>query len=362
MQNRFSSDSNSRAAVSTFKPPAGNPVGLAKPLAPSSTGANDPKRPSNGRVVLEQILRNPNLPSPPSIALQIVELTSDPNTDIRKLVRILQVDPAICAQLLRTVNSCLYALRTPATSIDRAITVIGFNPLRSLVLSMALPSLNARLDSDSGLRSYWRDSVAGGMIAREMAVKLRLPLHGEIFIAGLLRDLGMTLLRERFGPEYDPVWCVTHERSAELRGATQCDWERETLGLDHAELGATLLSRWNLPSELAEMVRHHHAPEATGGLAPIVRQGCKILDFSDRLARIESIAKNPESLREVFQLAEGFGMSVEELEQFLKAINPKVEEFAAILDIEIGSCGDLSRIVSSGRDELARLSELPPST
>lgn len=311
---------------------------------------------SNPRV-LDEFLSNPNLPSPPAVALQIVDLASNPDTDIRDIVRLLKVDPGICAKLLKTVNSCFYGLRKPVATIERAVSVIGFHPLRSLVLGMAIPSLQSRSDSDEGLRGYWRTSVAGAMIVRELAIRARDSQAEEIFLAGLLRNLGMPLLRERFGSMYDPVWQVAERQGARLWGSKQCAWERSVLGLDHAELSAALLARWNLPKEVVQMVRYHHEPDATFGMDSRVRRASRMLDFASQLAKIEYIAEDAATLREVIRLAKiDYDLSVVDLEQFLELIAPKITEFAEILDVEIGSCATFAATLATGCAALAQLS------
>jgi eukaryotic-like serine/threonine-protein kinase len=283
------------------------------------------------RSVLEEIIEDPNLPSPPSVALQLVELASNPDADIREVVRVLNVDPAICAKLLKTVNSSFYGLRKPIASVERAVSIVGFRGLRSLVLGMVAPSLGGGGGAAGEFRAYWLESLSGAVTARELALRARHPMAEEIFLAGLLRDLGKLLLRQRFGDRYAPAWTgVTR-----LWGEREVAWEAEALGVDHAELSAALLARWRLPEEIVRMVRHHHDPEPSAEVSPLCRHGSRILQFGSLVARVENVPEDEEAVGELIRRASDFGMSPANLERLLGEVSPKVEEFAAILDVEV---------------------------
>lgn len=317
-----------------------NPVSPAAPdrrkvspnveSSPAGQSIGAPAAPD--RSVLDEILDDPNLPSPPSVALQLVELASDPDADMREVVRVLNVDPAICAKLLKTVNSSFYGFRKSVASVERAVSIVGFRGLRSLVLGMVAPSLGGAGGSAREFRAYWLESLSGAVTARELAVRARHPQAEEIFLAGLLRDLGMLLLRQRFGDRYDTAW----SGATRLWGGREVAWEIEALGVDHAELSATLLARWRLPEEIVRMVRHHHDSAPSAGAGPLCRHGSRILQFGSLVARVENLPEDEEAVSELIRRASDFGMSAADLERLLGEVSPKVEEFAAILDVEVG--------------------------
>src|SRR5437879_1893056 len=89
-------------------------------------------------TLLERILTNPLLPSPPTLALQIVEKTRQADCSVHEIGNLLAQDPALCGKVLKTLNSSLYALSQPVTSLQRAVAILGLKPLRSLVLGLTL--------------------------------------------------------------------------------------------------------------------------------------------------------------------------------------------------------------------------------
>jgi eukaryotic-like serine/threonine-protein kinase len=302
--------------------------------------------------LLARILNNPKLPSPPSVALQIVQKTRVPECTVEEIAGLLALDSAICGKVLKTLNSALYALSQPVSSLKRAVTILGLRPLRSLVLGLTLPAMESGLGSDEGLRRYWRDSVAGAILTQELAKRLRYPAPEDDLVASLLRDLGMLLLRYTFRDTYDP-WLG----SQQCRDEDQCEWEERNLGVHHAEVGAALLTNWGLPREIVEPIRFHHHPHLLIEPAAMGPQRAHLLNFTSRLARLSDSTGDAALLEEVLGTArDRYGMREPELETLLGRVHSTVEEFAAILKVDIGDCPDFAEALAAGREELTRLS------
>src|SRR5690242_9666250 len=103
----------------------------ATTYAPPSTSG----RPAGRRTreqLLATVLDSSRLPTPPAVALQVVHAASKPNCDPGEIVSILALDPVLCGKLLKAVNSCLYGLKQPVSSVARAVQVLGLNTIRSL--------------------------------------------------------------------------------------------------------------------------------------------------------------------------------------------------------------------------------------
>jgi HD-like signal output (HDOD) protein len=308
--------------------------------------------PDGDTTLLERILTNPLLPSPPTLALQIVEKTRQADCSVHEISNLLTQDPALCGKVLKTLNSSLYALAQPVTSLQRAVAILGLKPLRSLVLGLTLPAMQSRMETDQGLRNYWKESVAGAIIARELARRLKYPEPEDDLVASLLRDLGMLLLQQTFPAMYLPVWGA----DSEVPGG-QCAWEEQHLGIHHADVGAALLQSWGLPWELVEPIRFHHHPHLAPTEPHSLAQRAWLLDFSSRLARLEGLPRNRQRFQEILRIAqERFGLERAELEEFLTMVGSKIEEFACILRVNIGICPHFAEVLTAGCEELVRLS------
>jgi HD-like signal output (HDOD) protein/tRNA A-37 threonylcarbamoyl transferase component Bud32 len=316
--------------------------------------------PTNARTdrnqLIKRILTHPLLPSPPALALQIVEKASDPDCEVREICALLACDPVLCGKMLKIVNSALYCPSKPVTAIDRAVAILGFNRLRSLVLGMSIPAMQFRSNSDQGLRNFWKCSVSGAIIACELSRLLSYHNPEEDLVASLLRNLGIVLLEQTFHDQYEPVWTG----STQLAAGERCRWETETFGIDHAEVGAALLRAWRLPDAIVEPIRLHHSVEQAGSLPTHLAKRANLIEFIDRLTELEDVRSTPEDLRQLLQDArERFSLEPETLEKVLVEVTPKIEAFAALVQLDIGDCPRFSIALSAGCEELVRLSMEP---
>lgn len=306
--------------------------------------------------LLEQLLGHPMLPTPPALALRVVELASQPECNPKEICRLLSGDPALCAQLLKTVNSPLFGISRPANSIDRAVAMLGAKGLRSLVLGFSLAAMQRGMGADKRLERFWQEAAAGAIFARELAA-LRPPLGPqEEMVAALLRDIGRLVLHQVMPTHY----AVLSEKAKIGPQRELCDLERERFQFDHADLGAGLLERWRLPADLVSLVRYHHRPEALPAEQIALRRRVHLLQLADDLARLDEISLSPRRLEKLLKRAqEEFALSKDELLDFVQKSAPRIEEFSALFRIDLASRPDFGMILARGCEELVRLSMEP---
>jgi diguanylate cyclase (GGDEF)-like protein len=303
-------------------------------------------------TLLAQILENPDLPSPPGLALQVCEKASHPDCSLREISEMIRLDPALCGKLLKTVNSALFSPPRPVTSIDRALSVLGLRAVRSLVLSLSLPALQSRKTATAFMTSYWASSVAGAIIARELAVKMRRGDPDDDMVAGLLRDLGVLILNQVYPEEYEKVLT----RPAGEWVSRQCGLEEQLVGITHAEVSAALLRRWGLPEHLTEAIRHHHQPDRAAIAGPAIAERAQLLYFASQVAQLQLAPAPPETAREIVDLArDRFGMNEQELGDFLEPLTAKINAFASLLNVDIGRCDNFTVILARSIEELVKL-------
>ncbi len=170
-------------------------------------------------------------------------------------------------------------------------------------------------------------------------------------MAGLLRDLGILVLREAFPKEYRALWAS----SAKDWAQRQCDLEKETFGVDHTEISAGLLNSWNLPVEISHPIRFHHNPEGCADAAKAIQNRAWVLSFASKVATLGSNSSRPVS--ELLHIAQRhFGMDQGALIKFLAKVMPAIREFASLLKVDIGNIPNYSGIIAAGCQELVRLS------
>ncbi len=303
---------------------------------------------ADSQAALASILDNPHLPTPPALALQIVDKASRADCDPKEIIRLLSQDPGLCGKLLQAVNSSAFGLTRPVASLERAVTITGMKSLRSLVLGWSLSAIHTD-ERDKDVWRYWQESVAGAVMARELAVLARRPDPEDDLVAGLLRDLGVLVLRQVFPEEYQAL------SAQPCNGAELCRAEERAFGLDHCEVSAGLLNDWNLPAEVVEPIRHHHAPERCAEQSKEVVERTWLLYLASELARLNS--RVPGQLGPLSLVArQRFGINPGVLGGFLGQIMPRIEKFAALLKMDIGKSSDFAAVIAAGCKELVQLS------
>ena len=218
------------------------------------------------------------LPASPAIVAKVMGLTADLNASVEDLGEVLASDSALTAKVLRLSNSSFYGRSRSVSSLKEAILILGFYTLRSMVIASSTHALYGRKDNAQFGQKLWDHSLACGMASRLVARRIHHPKIEEIFIAGLLHDIGKMILGQKLTAAYDKV-----VREVEETGRSFVEIELARLGFSHVEVGATILQKWNFPPELVVGVKSHHDAVCDSGesVAPI---GC-VVGFSNKLAK-----------------------------------------------------------------------------
>jgi putative nucleotidyltransferase with HDIG domain len=198
------------------------------------------------------------LPAMPSSITEVISACDDNDMTVGQLSQVILRDQSLTANILKLANSAFYGHARRVTTATEAVVLLGFSAIKSLAISSHTSRLLSGALPGYGLQhgELWRHSVAVAFTARRLAVEVQLAPVEEAFVAGLLHDLGKTILSSHMEHAYDEVTRIAQERRVPFH-----DIERELLGFDHAELGALVASAWSFPAELEEAIRHHHSPD-----------------------------------------------------------------------------------------------------
>lgn len=204
-----------------------------------------------------KVARSENLPILPQVVSTVLKMADDPNASTRDLERTIERDPAISGKLLRVANSPHYNAGSRITNIGRAVQLLGFSAVRSLLVGVAYQQMiGGRLQSKLFDRlAFWRHSIAAANAAKVLAM-LRLPEQvDDAFVAGLMHDVGMLVL-DRFSPEeFDRAIEDSQSEGLPIHVA-----EQELFGFDHTVVGAILADRWGIAGIVRDCIAYHHAP------------------------------------------------------------------------------------------------------
>ncbi len=219
------------------------------------------------------------LPSLPGVVLELLASLENDDADVGGLVRKISQDQALVVKTLRVANSSFYGLQGQVETIQDALVVLGFRQLRTLVVAA---SVNARIPGaeQGGTlgKTFWQHGLLVGLCAQTLARACGQRPDGA-FTAGLLHDVGRLALAGCFPSEYAQVEAVRrHEDCYPIEAETR------VLGIDHAQVGAAIAERWNLPLTLREGIARHHAPgesgDGTAGLVHVADVMAHALDLT----------------------------------------------------------------------------------
>ena len=197
------------------------------------------------------------LPSVPRVYAALEAATARADGTVEEIAAIVEQDPALCAKVLQIVNSSFFGLSREVTRIAQAVSYLGVNVLRSLVLSHEIASVACGDAPAPGfsLRAHQGRALATAQLARAIMRAEDRSLADDAFMAGMLHDIGALLLATRA----PALW-------GELQGDVAASGERLPVverrrgGATHAMAGAYLLGIWGLPLHIVEAVAYHHTP------------------------------------------------------------------------------------------------------
>ena len=217
---------------------------------------------------LDDIVRNlEDLPSLPAVVMELLSAIDQEDVDISVLAKKVSHDSALTAKTLRLANSSLYGLQVKVTTIQQAITFLGFQTTRNLITAAAVTGCFAEgLCVGFDDKAFWRHSIATAACCKVIARRLRFN-QDYAFTAGLLHDIGRLVLVSTFPREYEAVMSYR-----KMHDSYVIDAERAVLGVDHVQAGMALAEHWNFSETMKHALAHHHDPDAPGAglLAAIV--------------------------------------------------------------------------------------------
>jgi HD-like signal output (HDOD) protein len=202
------------------------------------------------------ISRLKSLPSMPVVYTELVKAASDPEASVRQLGGIVSKDLAMTSKVLHLVNSSLFGLRRPVLDPSDACVYLGIDTIKALVLSLGVFSQYRRtgLFSVEVLQSH---SLRTAALAKQIAALEQLSKSSidEVFLAGMLHDVGKLVLAINCAREYDDCIAFARDKKVPI-----VDSESMAFGITHADTGRYLLRLWGLTDAVTDAVAFHHRP------------------------------------------------------------------------------------------------------
>jgi HD-like signal output (HDOD) protein len=221
----------------------------------------------------------------PGAVAAVRKLAADPDTSVGEIACVVELDVGVATDLLRIANAPTSALAVKCTSIRHAASLLGLRRVCQLVESAAALAFVETTASEFPELAHRVLAVAG--VARMLAHITGVP-PDEMFTAALLHDVGVLLLVQSEDPFYDGLM------DSDVVGAEpSIEDEIALMGFDHASLGAAVVTNWNLPAPLPQVVALHHDWEGALKVGGVVCAMVALLRVSDLIVPMLTTTPNP---------------------------------------------------------------------
>jgi len=265
----------------------------------------------NGQFRDEIIKRMDSVEAVPVAAAKAMRLLQDKDRSLTEAIRTIEYDPALTANILKLVNSSAFAVGGRSIStLHEAVIRLGANNILQMLIgsSMAGVMSSAVKGYDLPPGEMWKSAVYGAIYTELITEELKIKAPAHTFTAALLREIGKLVLGNFVDIHAEKIVGYATEHCVSFPEA-----EREILGIDHAEVGALLLAKWNMPAELHNPVRWHHEPEKCPEVDRLVAE---IVHLADVLTMLEGIGTGGDGLnyRISSVVTERYGLTEEKIE------------------------------------------------
>lgn len=213
------------------------------------------------------------LPEAPALVIELNAVMADPHASASDVARIVRRSPSLTALILKIVNSAAIGLPTKVDSIPRAVSLLGTREISSLAIGISvMQSFSDIPASLIDMTAFLMHSLSCATITRIMAALANIRNTEQLFISGLLHDIGKLILFKYF-PEHAQQ--LLEIQKSEASGRSLLDIEKKVLGITHARTAKLLLKKWNFPESLQDNIVCHHRPSSahTPAEAAIIQMG-----------------------------------------------------------------------------------------
>ena len=263
----------------------------------------------------------------PDVVIRANELMDSGEADIEDIAEVVALDPGLSAQLLKLVNSAFYSFPTKIDTISRAITVIGVNELRSLLLSASAVSVFNRIAPETvDMDDFWFRSVYVGLAAKQIAADRR--KAEQMFLMGLMHDVGKIVL---FNKDPDSANEILARHASPDQSMPEI--EREVLGYTLSEVSAALLENWDLSESLwmpIKMMYENNPADAVARDARVLQLAARLADCALPEQNVQSAAF--QALQNDSNLLQAANLKPDDLEDIMNEVNMFTFEVLAVIN------------------------------
>lgn len=309
-------------------------------------------------TILSTILTSKDLPTLPIIASKLLVLTAKEETTLTDIAELIAQDIALSTKILRVANSSFYSFPQQIASINQAVSILGLNAVRSLVLSFSFLSLGKRhKKSRFDFEQFWERSLVEAVGAKLILEQIPHADTEEAFTCGLLLNIGQLIFATTLPDEYDHVLSTLQQKDLSDNTSGQADQsqlEQEVIGLSHSEVGYEVAKMWGLPDSLLLPIKHHHQPRKYDGGNLKYKQYIYASYLAGLLAKI-FYSSTPEFFHKQFRNEAKQLLQLKVLggNTVLKLIDQSIEKSANFFGIKINQVKSVAEILQEANLRLS---------
>lgn len=298
---------------------------------------------------IEQFLScGEELPSPPAIAVRILEEIKKETCSLDGLAAIIETDPALVVKIVKAANSPYYGPVTKVDSLSRGLSILGLNAVKNIVLSFVLAENIG--DGEAGVLDYndfWRRSVTAAVSAELLCELIGVPPR-ELFITSLLQDIGLVFMSICSPDRYRQSMAEASRFPMRI-----ADAETRIFGFTHQALGRFVLESWGFPENIYAPIGAHHAPAAADD---DWQAETEILYLSGLLSMIYHGQDAVEAVQRVRQaFGERHDIDGDRVDALIDAVARRTIEMLSFFEIPAGEMKPYSQILQDANKELGKL-------
>jgi two-component system cell cycle response regulator len=306
----------------------------------------------NKDELLAAVLASDKLPTLPPVASKLVALTAKDDTSFTDIANLVSQDIALSAKILKVSNSAFYGLPQQISSVHQAASILGTNALGSLVLSFSFLSMGAKgSKSQFDLEDFWQRSITGAVASKLILEQVPGADTEEIFVAGMLQNMGVLLLCSAFPDEYDTIIAQLDQGEEDTLSL-----ESSTFGADHSFIGYEVAKSWGFPPPLILPILYHHNPEEYKGKDKQIKDTINAVHLSGYIVNILH-SDTPEIFeRQLRSKAKTLmGLTSRNIEEVLSSVHLEVAEVGKSFGIKLGELKPVYEILQAANIRLTHL-------
>lgn len=295
----------------------------------------------------------------PSVAIQLIKLTSDHNVKIEDLSKIIETEPTLAAKILKNVNSAAYALPHKITSLNRAVNMLGFSTVRQLALNLLIYNnlIKHKSAQTFDFLFFWQHCLYVASLSRRIAVALKHPDPDLVYTGGLLHDIGKVVL-ETYG-------CMTYSDficSLGINKHSTIEDERNFFGMTHTEMGHVFCLEWQLPASITAIVACHHNLPTEASQYAMFKTEIAIVSFANYIAWVQGIGSAAHDCHPALQRAvlETIDIDLLNFEALLQQVDQDLQSTREFYNIQLPSLNTLRATLVKSTIELSQISTVKP--